>query len=135
MSDIDVKVDLHVHSSFSDKPYSWFLKATKAAECYTTPRKVYDLATARGMNLVTICDHDSIDGALELAAIAPNTFISEEVSARFPEDGCVMHAITLNITEAQHQEIQRLRRNIYELVAVPGPAGHRPRSSATRCPR
>ena len=102
MSDIDVKVDLHVHSSFSDKPYSWFLKATKAAECYTSPRKVYDLATARGMNLVTICDHDSIDGALELAAIAPNTFISEEVSARFPEDGCVMHAITLNITEVQH---------------------------------
>jgi glycosyltransferase involved in cell wall biosynthesis len=116
MSDIDVKVDLHVHSSFSDKPYSWFLKATRSAECYTSPRKVYDLATARGMNLVTICDHDSIDGALELAAIAPNTFISEEVSARFPEDGCVMHAITLNITEGQHEEIQRLRRNIYELL-------------------
>ena len=116
MSAVDVRVDLHVHSSFSDKPYSWFLKATHAAECYTTPRKVYDLATARGMNLVTICDHDSIDGALELAAIAPNTFISEEVSARFPEDGCVMHTIALHINEAQHQEIQRLRRNIYELM-------------------
>jgi glycosyltransferase involved in cell wall biosynthesis len=111
-----VKIDLHVHSSFSDKPYSWFLKATRAAECYTPPRKVLDLATARGMNLVTLCDHDSIDGALELRTLAPNTFVSEEVSARFPEDGCVMHTIALDIDETQHAEIQRLRRNIYELV-------------------
>jgi glycosyltransferase involved in cell wall biosynthesis len=114
---IDVKVDLHVHSSHSDKPYGWFMKATGAAECYTTPQKVYDLATARGMNLVTLCDHDSIDGSLELCALAPNTFVSEEVSARFPEDGCVMHTIVLDITEAQHLEIQRLRRNIYELTS------------------
>jgi glycosyltransferase involved in cell wall biosynthesis len=113
---IDVKVDLHVHSSFSDKPYSWLLQAIEAAECYTSPRKVYELATARGMNLVTICDHDSIDGALELRALYPNTFISEEVSARFPEDGCVMHTIALDIDEGQHAEIQRLRRNIYELT-------------------
>jgi len=112
----EVRIDLHVHSSSSDKPYGWLMRAAKAAECYTTPRKVYDIATARGMNLVTICDHDAIAGALELCALAPNTFVSEEISARFPEDGCVVHTIALDITEAQHAEIQRLRRNIYELV-------------------
>src|SRR4051812_45499274 len=119
----EVKIDLHVHSSASDKPYSWLLRATKSAECYTSPRRVYDVATSRGMNLVTISDHDNIDGALELRALADNTFISEEVSARFPEDGCVVHAIAVDISEAQHREIQRLRPNIYELMAYLDEAG------------
>ncbi len=112
----EVRVDLHVHSSYSDKPYSWFLRSGHSAECYTSPDTVYETATRRGMNLVTISDHDTIDGALELVSRYDNTFISEEVSARFPEDGCIVHTITLDITEAQHAEIQRLRRNIYELV-------------------
>jgi glycosyltransferase involved in cell wall biosynthesis len=119
----EVKIDLHVHSTASDKPYSWFLRATKSAECYTSPRRVYDIATSRGMNLVTISDHDNIDGALELRALADNTFISEEVSARFPEDGCIVHAIAVDISEAQHREIQRLRPNIYELMSYLDQAG------------
>ena len=117
MKNSEVRVDLHVHSSHSDAPYSWFLKSAKAAECYTLPEKVYQLAKARGMNLVTLSDHDTIEGALRLKDLHPeDTFISEEVSARFPEDGCVLHTIALDITEAQHGELQRLRRNIYELV-------------------
>ena len=114
---IEVKVDLHVHSHKSDEPYSWFLRSAKAAECYTPVKRVYEFAMARGMNLVTITDHDTIDGALELMEHYPeNSFISEEVSARFPEDGCIVHTIALDITEEQHREIQRLRRNVYELI-------------------
>ena len=112
----EVRVDLHVHSEHSDRPYSWFLRSGKSAECYTAVKHVYETATARGMNLVTVTDHDNIDAALELAAVAPNTFISEEVSARFPEDGNIMHVIALDLTEAQHVELQRLRGNIYELA-------------------
>lgn len=112
----EVKIDLHVHSSFSDRPYSWFLRSSRAAECYTSPATVYATAKARGMNLVTLCDHDTIDGALELRALADDTFISEEVSARFPEDGCIVHTIAIDISETQHKEIQALRANIYELV-------------------
>ena len=131
-----VKIDLHVHSSFSDRPYSWFLRSSHAAECYTSPATVYATAKARGMNLVTLCDHDTIDGALELRALADDTFISEEVSARFTEDGCIVHTIVVDISETQHQEIQRLRANIYELVtylhhALPSPvAGEPPAADA-----
>jgi glycosyltransferase involved in cell wall biosynthesis len=110
------RVDLHVHSLHSSKPYSWFLRSLKTAECYTRVAEVHRIAHARGMTAVTISDHDTIDGALELCANFPDTFVSEEVSARFPEDGCVVHTIAVDITEAQHREIQRLRRNIYELV-------------------
>ena len=88
-----VRIDLHVHSRFSSRPYSWFLRSAHSAECYTEPATVYKTAKLRGMNLVTLSDHDTIDGALELAALGPDTFISEEVSARFPEDGCIVHTI------------------------------------------
>jgi glycosyltransferase involved in cell wall biosynthesis len=114
---VEVRVDLHVHSEHSDRPYSWFLRSGKSAECYTPVQKVYETARQRGMNLVTITDHDCIDAATELAALGPDTFISEEVSARFPEDGNVMHIIALDINAAQHEELQRLRPNIYELAA------------------
>ncbi|HEY2903606.1 MAG TPA: glycosyltransferase [Polyangia bacterium] len=116
-SEIEVRIDLHVHSRFSDRPYSWFLRSAKSAECYTTPAQVYATAKARGMNLVTLCDHDTIDGAVELRTMADDTFISEEISARFPEDGCIVHTIALDISETQHREIQSLRKNVYELVS------------------
>ena len=111
---IEVKVDLHVHSHKSDEPYSWFLRSAKAAECYTQSA----FTSSRWLRTtVTITDHDTIDGALELMEHYPeNSFISEEVSARFPEDGCIVHTIALDITKEQHREIQRLRRNVHELI-------------------
>ncbi len=111
-----VKVDLHVHSHFSDSPKIYLLAKADSRECYTTPEQVYQRAMARGMDLVTITDHDTIQGALEIAHHGPHVFISEEVSARFPDNGCVVHVLVYGITEAQHDEIQRLRYNIYDLV-------------------
>ena len=108
-------VDLHVHSCHSTCPSQWILQKIGCGESYTPPRKIYDIARARGMNYVTITDHDTITGALEIAHL-PQTFISEEISAYFPEDRCEIHVLAWNITEAQHKEITRLRQNIFELV-------------------
>ena len=43
--------------------------------------------------------------------------MSEEVTTYFPEDGCKVHVLVYRITEAQHADIQKLRTNIYDLVA------------------
>ncbi|MBS3779283.1 MAG: glycosyltransferase family 1 protein [Desulfovermiculus sp.] len=67
------------------------------------------------MDLVTITDHDTIDGNLEIAHL-PDTFISEEVTASFPGDGCNVHVLVYDINEKQHDEISRLRENVFELV-------------------
>ncbi len=67
------------------------------------------------MDMVTITDHDTIDGGLEIAHL-PFVFLSEEITATFPEDGTDVHVVALDINAAQHKEIQRLRGNIYELV-------------------
>lgn len=100
------------------------MRSGGAAECYTHVDEAYAIAKQRGMDLVTLADHDTIDGALELCSRHPgDTFVSVEVSARFPEDGCIVHVIAAAITEDQHREMQRLRRNIYELAGYLEHAG------------
>jgi glycosyltransferase involved in cell wall biosynthesis len=108
------RADLHCHSKFSDQPEEWFLRRLGAHESYTEPRTVYDVARRRGMDLVTITDHNDIRGALEIAHL-PGAFVSTEVTATFPEDGCRVHILAYGITEEQFDEIQRRRENLYDL--------------------
>lgn len=108
------KADLHVHSKHSNRPSEWILRQFGAPESFTEPREVYRLCRERGMSFVTLSDHDTIDGALEIAHL-PGTFLSCEVTVEFPEDGCQLHCLVTGITEAQHRDIQRLRKDVYEL--------------------
>lgn len=110
------KADLHCHSRFS--VFKYFKKAN-TRDCYSAPEDVYRLAKERGMDFVTLTDHDSIDGALYLLNKNPDMtdfFISEEIETYFPETGQRVHIGAWHIDEEQHREIQRLRRNIRELV-------------------
>ena len=111
-----IRADLHVHSKFSDHPSEWFLQRLGTSESYTEPEFIYRTAKQRGMNLVTITDHNSIEGALELHRAHPNdTFISVESTAYFPEDGCKIHLLLYGISESQFDRVQELRRDIYSL--------------------
>lgn len=108
------RADLHVHSRYSDRPTEWVLRRIGAPECYTPPRTVYDVARRRGMDFVTISDHNCIAGAAEIAHL-PGTFVSNEATTYFPEDGCKVHVLCWDIDESQFNEIQRLRENIIDL--------------------
>ena len=64
------------------------------------------------MDLVAITDHDSIDGALELASRVENpadVIIGEEVSCWHGD--IEVHLGVYGMTEALHRDIQPLRRN------------------------
>jgi len=111
-----IKVDLHVHSLHSNKPTIWALRKFQCPESYTAPEFIYRRAKEVGMDLVTITDHNTIDGALEIAH-HPDTFVSVEVTAYFPEDGCKVHIVVLGINEAIFRDLMHLRRNLYELVS------------------
>src|ERR1700733_8375718 len=105
---------LPVHSKPPSQPSEWILRRFRSPESYTEPLEIYRLCRERGMDFVTVSDHDSISGALEIAHL-PGTFLSSEVTVEFPEDGCEIHCLVTGITEAQHRGIQRLRRDVYEL--------------------
>jgi glycosyltransferase involved in cell wall biosynthesis len=110
------RCDIHVHSKYSDRPSEWYLDRIGSPESFTEPLEIYRLAKARGMDFVTISDHDSIAGALDIAHL-PGTFLSSEETVTFPEDGCDLHILVLGVTEAQHRELQRRKRNLYDFRA------------------
>ena len=58
-----LKLDSHVHTQHSGQTTIYPLSLVMR-ESYNTPEGVYRLAKARGMDLVTITDHDQISGAL-----------------------------------------------------------------------
>src|SRR3954447_10111488 len=109
------RCDLHLHSAASVGNDEWYTRFFGCPESYADPVRQYELCKARGMNLVTLTDHDTIAGGLQLID-RPDFFLSEEVTARFPETGCLAHVLVWDITPAEHEEIQAVRSDIYALV-------------------
>jgi len=109
-----MRCDLHLHSRHSGPAEPWPL-GLLAQESYSEPRAVYGAARRRGMDLVTLTDHDSIEGALEIASL-PGTFLSEEVSCTLP-GGRRLHVGVFGISEAQHEAIVRRRHDAEALFA------------------
>jgi predicted metal-dependent phosphoesterase TrpH len=101
-----MRSDLHVHSRHSG-PSDLPVLRHLGRECYSEPKDVYERARARGMDLVTLTDHDSIEGALEIAHL-PGTFVSEEVTLVLAGDR-QLHLGVYDLTPAQHDRISRLR--------------------------
>ena len=109
------RCDLHVHSIHSTDSGNYALRRARLGESYTSPERVYrDLPCARD-DAVTITDHNTVEGALRIAH-EPDTFLSVEVTTRFPEDDVPLHVLVWNLTEQDHRDLQPYRPSVYELV-------------------
>jgi len=111
----ECRVDLHLHSRYSQESDLWILRQAGIGESNTDPETAYRNAKARGMTYVTLTDHNTIEGALTLTH-HQDFFISEEVTTYFPGEDVKLHVLALGINETQHLEMQALRRNLYDLV-------------------
>jgi predicted metal-dependent phosphoesterase TrpH len=83
-------------------------------ESYNQPDEVYLRCKNLGMSIVTVTDHDSIDAAEGLRRY-PDFFVSEEVTCRMPS-GTEVHLGVYNLSERDHLEIQRRRRDFVSLL-------------------
>ena len=109
-----MKCDLHVHSYYSGMCEVPGLTHV-CRECYSRPEDVHEVLLRRGMDLVTITDHDSVEGAEALRRY-PHFFLSEEVTCRMPS-GALAHVGVYGITERHHGELQRRRNDLPSLLA------------------
>ncbi len=109
-----MKVDLHVHSKFSDRPTNFFLKKLNAPESLTLPRDAYNMARRRGMDLFTLTDSDSIAGCLELRDLT-GVFCSCETVVAFPENDCKVKLLVFDLNETQLRQMLALRGNVYNV--------------------
>jgi predicted metal-dependent phosphoesterase TrpH len=126
-----LRADLHVHTWHSG--YNHDLPFLKSRDCFADPLAVYRAAKRRGMDLVAITDHDSIDGGRELLSKLPDgrdVILGEEVSCWLPVPGASgdaarveVHFGTWGMTETAHRELQPLRGNALEVAAYLRGAG------------
>jgi predicted metal-dependent phosphoesterase TrpH len=111
---VRVRCDLHVHSYFSGACTSPILNLF-CRESYSQPNDVYERLQQRGMGLITLTDHDSIEGA-ELLRNHPGFFTSVELTCKMPS-GNIAHIGVYDISERQHIELQRRREDLPALLA------------------
>ena len=83
-------------------------------ESYNAPDGVYARCKELGMSIVTLTDHDSIEGAEQLRRY-PDFFVSEEVTCKMPS-GTEVHVGVYNLTERDHVEVQRRRTDFVSLL-------------------
>ncbi|MBV8904918.1 MAG: PHP domain-containing protein [Acidobacteriia bacterium] len=104
-----MRCDLHVHTSGSGM-CTVPVARRFCRESYNEPLALYEVLKGRGMDLVTVTDHDSID-AVEPLRHFPDFFLSEEVTCIMPS-GNEAHIGVYDITERDHLELQRRRDDI-----------------------
>ena len=109
-----MKCDLHVHTIHSGMCTVPLLDRI-CRESYTDPHALYEALKRRGMDLVTVTDHDSID-AVEPLRPRRDFFLSEEVSCR-TRNGTRLHMGVYDIEERHHAELQRRRDDLPSLLA------------------
>src|SRR5437763_15527 len=99
------RVDLHCHSTASQLSKLGIQRALGLPECATPPEEVYELAKRRGMDFVTITDHDTIAGVQQIADRS-DVFVSEELTAWFKGEPQAVHVLCYAIAADDHEWLQ-----------------------------
>jgi predicted metal-dependent phosphoesterase TrpH len=93
----DLRIDLHMHSHFSDGVHS--------------PSVLVDLAMWKGISAIALCDHDSLDGfgELEAAARAVGVEVMSGVELSCEYGGRDLHVLGYGM-DAGHEPLRQLLR-------------------------
>ena len=115
-TDSIARVDMHCHSTASQWSRLGVQRAVGLPECATPPLEVYELAKRRGMDFVTITDHDTIAGVLEIAD-RDDVFVSVELTAHFRGEPQAVHVLCYAISPEDHEWLQAHRHDVEICVA------------------
>lgn len=106
------KVDVHVHSKGSNRVVSQnvFTQKVGVLESYVEAEHQYCLAKRRGMDYVTISDHNSISEAKKLVELHPDdAFVSCEYEVSGRPEGQNADVVVLGVDDYSHNEFMRVR--------------------------
>ncbi len=111
-----LRADLHVHSRHAEKLEAGFLQRLAPTASFTDPEDIRMMAASRGMDFVTITDHDRIDHALQLRDRYPEiAFTGVASTATLPASGCRVNLLIYGFTAEEFVRIDRLRHNVLAL--------------------
>jgi len=111
------RVDLHLHSRASTDTGSWFLTRALMPESFVDPAAAYAACKRRGMDLVTLTDHNTVSGAVEIAH-HPDVIVGVEITTWFPEDRVPLHVLAWGVDEPLWADLDRARENLYDTLVL-----------------
>ncbi len=109
------RADLHCHSEASNRAAEVALRAISCPECYSDPLMVHAQAKRRGMDFVTITDHDTLEGVLRIDHL-PDVLVGVELTCWFPEDQCKLHLLVYGIDRETHATLQSMANDLYQVA-------------------
>lgn len=113
-----LRADMHVHTRYS----GWrHLRIIHPRDSYSDPVEVYRRARTRGMDLVAVTDHESVEGALRLldgtGVDDARVIVGEELECTFPETRQWVHVNIYGLTEADHGRLRSLKGDVRDVTA------------------
>ena len=109
------KADLHMHSFHSGYAGDPFLRSIGMYDSYCTPQEQYQRVIARGMDYVTLTDHDQISGVLALKEQYPTrVFTGLESTVTFPDGQVKIHVLVYGLKESDFYMIEKVRHDVYQ---------------------
>ncbi|NPV56559.1 MAG: PHP domain-containing protein [Anaerolineae bacterium] len=109
------KADLHMHSFHSGYAGDPFLRAIGMYDSYCDPEEQYQRAVERGMDFVTLTDHDQISGVLALKERHPErVFTGLESTVSFPDGQVKIHVLVYGLNETDYHMIEKVRHDVFQ---------------------
>ena len=132
------RVDFHIHSYASNVTDYYASNSLAIPESYSDPLEIYRLLKARGMDLVTLTDHNSIDGVKVMLDAGPRGRLHQRRDDRDLPRGRLQHPRhgREHLGGASSPRSTGCGPNVYEMVAylderIRDEAAQRRRSAAS----
>ncbi|MBI4617480.1 MAG: PHP domain-containing protein [Planctomycetes bacterium] len=106
-----LRFDLHNHTRESDEPPDhWFPRWMGSQECHIRPHDSYYQATrVRGLDGMAITNHNSVEDALRMQALHPETVIAGCEYTVGGGEGYTIHVVVLDLDGPLHERFSRTR--------------------------
>lgn len=110
-----MKADIHIHTIGSKNVFdNKWARLIGVMDCYSDPDTVYKIAKKRGMDLIAITDHNTIEEAKKLAEKHPDVIVGAEYMVKASDHGHIVDVIVLDLEDKIHEEFMKLRKESLE---------------------
>ncbi len=106
-----MRFDLHNHTLESNEPPDhWFPRFMGTHECFIRPEdSYYQITRARGLDGLAITNHNSVDDALRMQDLHPETVIAGCEYTVTGGEGYNLHVVVLDVDRALHERLDVVR--------------------------
>lgn len=111
-----LRIDLHCHDLNSDVPDELLGRLMRLPETWLPTKKLVDVLKDRGVDVLTITNHNNARSCWELLDRGEDILPGAEFSCTIPDYDVGVHVLTYGFTPSEEETLNRLRHNLYRFL-------------------